>query len=351
MLKKYILIGGGILLVALGAFFFLKQNKQTESVQRIDSYTLGTVITKNDNTTEIKYLDDNLEEVQAVGLNLSTLTNDYIATLKEEKEIWLPYSGSPQKEKTVLAHIDNATGKVDYVKDDVGTIDTVCSDGKNVYYSSNYNGGGYIQKVGEKNQKSEKIENALVTNCGILKDEVFLITHTANLEDNNSKDGTKVVFYDKDLKPLREYSTEEFIHRGPSVVYQDKIYFMSSNIEKEDQCIYSVTRDGVFEKIALPFLAYRIEKTPEGILVNGGDDKVGSYILIKENGEQVSFPEQEKSFIQMKWIDGFLYTFDDNQQEGNPVIRKYSLKNDKMELILEKTVDIDKKGERVLSIF
>lgn len=254
-----------------------------------------------------------------------------------------------------MVKIESKTGEIDYFKGpkDVSHIDNLFSYKDKIYYSSNLNFSCSLHEMNltGSEEKAVNMEGTLIGNGGVLEDGLFLIAHSVPIEGVTSKEGTKIVFYDENLEKQKEFYSDEFVHRGPSIVHNNKIYFMSSNSGEEDKCIYFVDSDGNFGKIPLKYLVYRIESTAEGLLLAGGDEKSGSYILIKDNGELLYYGMKEEGLLQMKWIDNCLYTLDRLENSRKAVLRKYKLEKDEMKIIQEKEIDHRSTTENIRSIF
>ena len=352
--KKKLII---VIAVCVAAFFFYRhyRNRLNDNLGAVSEFAVGCVSTDTQgNHSTLYFFDDNLELIDKKKINVGSLSSEYSVPLRKGQEIYIPNTGEREREGISMVYFNGKTGEAKYYQDSegFGMMDTIFNDKEKIYYTTNLNFDCAIYELnfsGEK-ENSASINNTLIGNGGVLGNEIFLITHSIASGDQE-EDGTRIVFYNEGLEKLREYNTEEFVHRGPSIVYDDKIYFMSSNAGEEDNCIYSVDRNGNFEKIPLPYLVYRIEPISEGILIAGGDENQGGYILLKKDGEKIIFNMKETSLLQMKWHKNHLFTLDRDESKDETVIRKYNLRNNEMNLVAEKIVEISSKRQFARSIF
>lgn len=340
----------GLAALGIGIFILKNFSGPKTSVDPVGEYSHGVIFSEYaGSTSTVLYFNDELQQVGETMIPMGSLTSEYTAPWADEENIIIPYCGSVAVKDIKIVKLKPKTGEMSYEKDRRGAVDTVFKDGEKIFYTGNLNAGGYLSTAhfNDSEEILQSAENMMVTNGGRLGDYYYLISMYPGIEEGEN--GTHLVFYDQDLNRIQEYTKNDFSHRGPSVVKDGKIYYMSSDVDEEDKCIYSVDDNGSFEKIPLKIWAYRIEAFEDGIIINGGDENKGSYVIINSMGEQFYFTEEEKEFMQMKYKDGFLYTLD--RGEENPVLRKYKINENSMEKVLEKEIEFTNRQESVTSIF
>lgn len=345
-----------ILAVALFTAYRFYNNRLSKNIGAVSEYAIGAVSTNiSNNNSTLLFFNEVLDLTDKKKIHIGSLSSEYSVPLRDEEGVYIPNTGETNKEDISMVHFDPKTGDVSYYKDpkEIGMIDTLFKTEDKMYNTSNINNGCSLTEMSfnGSEEKVVSIENALIGNGGKLGEELFLITHSTPVEGGTNKDGTAIVFYNDNLEKQREFHTDKFVHRGPSVVYNDKIYFMSSNQEAEDKRIFSVNSQGDFEEISLKYWIYRLEPTSQGLLLAGGDEKAGAFILLNNNGEQLHYRMEENYLVQMKWQDDYLYTLDRAEVGELLVLRKYEIESDEMKLLQKKEIEYNNMSEVIRSIF
>ncbi len=345
-----------LIALTLLAAFRIYSRRLSDNIGAVPVYAVGAVSTNTQGrNSTVLFFDENLDLIDKKEMNIGSLSSEYSVPFRNEERVYIPTTGEVKNDDIIMVDIETKSGDVKYYKDpkEIGVIDTLFQSGDKMYYTSNINSGCSLREMnfngGE--EKSADIMNTLIGNGGRLGEELFLIAHSTPADGGPAKDGTTIVFYNDNLEKQREFYTDKFVHRGPSIVHNDKVYFMSSNAEEEDKRIFSVDSQGNFEEIPLNCWVYRIESTPEGLLAAGGDEKSGSFILIKKDGEQIHYGMKEESLLQMKWQGEFLYTLDRVEEGDKSILRKYELEKNEMKLVQEKEIEFNAPKEIIRSIF
>lgn len=345
-----------ILAVVLFTAYRFYNNRLSKNIGAVSEYAIGAVSSSiSKSNSNLLFFNEDLDLTDKKEIHIGSLSSEYSVPLRDDEGVYIPNTGETNKEDISMVHFDPKTGDVNYYKDpkEIGMIDTLFKTEDKMYNTSNINNGCSLTEMSfnGSEEKVVSIENALIGNGGKLGEELFLITHSTPVEGGTNKDGTAIVFYNDNLEKLREFHTDKFVHRGPSVVYNDKIYFMSSNQEAEDKRIFSVNSRGDFEEIPLKCWIYRIEPTSQGLLLAGEDEKAGAFILLNEKGEQLHYRMEEDYLVQMKWQDDYLYTLDSLENGERFILRKYEFESDEMKVVREKEIEFKASGEIIRSLF